>query len=162
MLVCLLILIMPLGKFILVGKLCAYIIMYSQQTELECSQPDGKGSPNLISSATCNTWTVTHKTQVVVTDMQHPFNRNTIRSLHFSLTCRQNSPASTRNEGLSRFRGVLAALVPKAKCSLNQNKFVLRRLLTMPTSVSYRAKIAQIIHFSPKGRSKEGIWGAAD
>ena len=56
--------------------------------DLECSQTDGKGSPNLISSATCNTWTMTHKMQVVATDMQYPFNRNTIRSLHFSLTCR--------------------------------------------------------------------------
>ena len=49
----------------------------TQQTELECSQPDGKGSPNLTSSAACNMWTMPHKTQVVEIAMQHPFNRNT-------------------------------------------------------------------------------------
>ena len=44
---------------------------------LECFQPDGKGSPNLTSSAACNMWTMPHKTQVLGIDTQHPFNRNT-------------------------------------------------------------------------------------
>ena len=45
--------------------------------KLVCSQPDGKGSPNLTSSAACNMWTMPHKTQVVTIAMQHPFNRTT-------------------------------------------------------------------------------------
>ena len=134
--------------------------------KLVCSQPDGKGSPNLTSSAACNMWTMPHKTQVVTIAMQHPFNRNT-RLLPSDLST-FHSPADKQASQLQKRSPLLVHRGAQEMQILRLGAHLIRTKVccVIPDhahfNVRHSGKIARIVQFSAKTRSKEGGWGAVD
>ena len=71
-----------------------------------CSQPDGKGSPNLTSSAACNMWTMPHQRSLCNTPLTAIPDYSPQISPFFTHLQIQQAPSS-RNEALSWSTGAL-------------------------------------------------------
>ncbi len=129
--------------------------------KLQCSQPDGKSSPNLSSFAACNMQTMPHKTQVVGIAMQNPFNCNTDYSPRISpffthLRIKEASQFQKRSP-LRIHRCALE--VPTTRLDARLIRTKLCRITHNHAHFNVRSS-AQLVQFSAKRSAGEGDWGA--